>query len=123
MNAPLFEVREKPRVFVGGIRRSALIPPVLEGLEEEGIPWKVRHPDLYGLTDAAHDLARESRINVGLAISPEGAVLHHRDLPRERPLFVLETGELTPETLRRLGRNTARLVKGNPFIPEPECKG
>jgi len=91
------------------------------GLEEEGIPWEMQEVANSSMVLAASELAKSSRINTGLVISncvdgEVGAVLHHRDLPEDKPLMCLARREITPLALQRLGQNGARLVKGNPFV-------
>ena len=122
--SPLSDVARKPAVLVsvlGNIPKK-LLSALENGLEEEGIPWEMRTVDILDTVRAASRLAKASRINVGLCLagpdtSPApGAVLHHRDLPEATPLFRLSTADLTIDSLIRLGRNAARLVKGNPFI-------
>jgi hypothetical protein len=120
------EVNQKPAVllFVLGPVPESLVLALEHGLEEEGIPGEREQKPAGDTVKAASQAARASRINVGLAIGAEaggivtGAVLHQRDLPEDRPLFCLAQQEIyqNRESLYRLGRNAARLVKGNPFI-------
>lgn len=44
------------------------------------------------------------------------AVLHHRDLPVDKPLFSMKADKFNMTQLRMLGANAARLVKGNPLL-------
>jgi hypothetical protein len=59
-----------------------------------------------------------SPLNVGIGV--DGAkgtiVLHHRDLPADQPLFVLNLRQAGQDELRRLGINAARLVKSEPLV-------
>jgi len=114
------EAVEKPVVC---IRISGDVPDTVVhcigwGLEEEGIPAQIacaeNHPTAVLLAKAA---AQESRLHVGIGIhSATGQiVLHHRDLPDEKPLFTESVSPVDWEALVRLGKNAARLVKGNPF--------
>ena len=124
MGAPLLEVNQKPAVFlcvIGPVPETA-ITALENGLEEEGIPCEHSRAGSDNAVRAASQAAKASRINVGICVSAKradqmtAAVLHHRDLPETRPLFRLSPGEFTTMALCRLGRNAARLVKGNPFI-------
>jgi len=126
MGSPLLEVNQKPAVLLAVLGKVPveLVRALEYGLEEEGIPCEQQEQS-GGTTAAATEpiaaasrAAKTSRINVGLGISREQAALHHRDLPQDRPLFSLTGRELSLESLYRLGRNAARLVKGNPFIFE-----
>ncbi|BHH83725.1 glycerol dehydratase reactivase beta/small subunit family protein [Desulforhopalus sp. 52FAK] len=130
-NPLLFQVAQKPNVMIGSIGNvcAEMIQALQEGLEEEGIPYEVQYPDTHLVREQEFDslkqavlvarkLADASRVNVGLVVSREEniALLHHRDLPVEKPLMCLSGDEITVGSLQILGRNAARLVKGDPFI-------
>ncbi len=123
-NAPNAPASARPvvNIFLADSKAADLAQVLCLGLEEEGIPWQcspvAEKADVTSLAKQAADL---SKLNVGLAIAPGAGtiVLHHRDLPVAKPLFTLATGRLDPESLRRLGANAARLVKGNPMILDP----
>lgn len=98
------------------------VAPVLWGLEEEGIPVEVREAKPGSAESLAKIAADASVLHVGIGIRGEsgGVVLHHRDLPADQPLARLEAEECTARSLRRLGANAARLVKGDPLRFEAE---
>ncbi|MGE4529250.1 MAG: glycerol dehydratase reactivase beta/small subunit family protein [Rhodospirillaceae bacterium] len=124
--APIPERR--PAVQVVAFRTDeAVLRPLLWGLEEEQIPAEVGAVEHGGAAALAEEAAHMSALNVGIAFDgAAGTVaLHHRDLAGRAPLFVLDAAETTPERLLRLGKNAARLVKGNPLVfddapPAPE---
>ncbi len=120
MGSPLLEVRQKPAVIfsVLGQVPDPWILALEHGLEEEQIPCEREELEQADAVRAASRAAKTSRINVGLSMggTPVRAVLHHRDLPEDRPVFILDQEALSQDSLYRLGRNAARLVKGNPFI-------
>ena len=90
--------------------------PILWGLEEEGIPFELQDSSGGVVLDLARQAAIGSPLDVGIAIGESGeVVLHHRDLPAETPLFSLKFKALEPNSLRRLGKNAARLVKRQPL--------
>lgn len=92
---------------------------ILWGLEEEGIPYEITAHDGGFAEAVAKQAADRSRLNVGIGLNgvEEKAVLHHRDLPEEKPLFTLHLGHLPAKAgLRNLGGNAARLVKGEPLV-------
>lgn len=103
------------------------LDPLLWGIEEEEIPSEVTEAETGGAAALAHDAAHVSALNVGIAF--DGAAgeiaLHHRDLAGRPPLFTLSGAEIDAAALMRLGKNAARLVKGDPLIfadalpPEP----
>lgn len=90
------------------------------GLEEEGIPCEV---EVVTARKSAHELAVQAAkasslgVGIGLVVDNKEAALHHRDLPDEQELIVVHQDIFAPTTLRRLGANSARFVKGTPLIP------
>ncbi|MZP30080.1 hypothetical protein GTO91_10215 [Heliobacterium undosum] len=90
------------------------------GLEEEGIPAASRTVETGDLSQIAHQAAHASQLGVGISvIGGLGMCIHHRRLPENRPLFLLdETGR--PADWRRFGYNAARLVKGTAFKLESD---
>lgn len=93
------------------------IQPVLWGLEEEGIPFKINEVSSGPMTGFAKQAADSSPLRVGIGIGGTGeVVLHHHDLPTGSPLFRLSTKPWHPVELRRVGINAARLVKGQPLV-------
>lgn len=116
-----FTLNERPAVFVFASNplEEEVISHILCGLEEEGIPCQLqeRPNGVAGLL--ARQAAESSSLNVGIGVnsSTRNVVLHHRDLAEGAPLFSLSLEEYqSPEHLRRLGANAARLVKGDPLI-------
>lgn len=121
-------IERRPAVEIVAFRAPrAWLDPLLWGIEEEEIPAEVREADSGGAAGLAHDAAHVSALNVGIAFDGEAGeiALHHRDLAGRPPLFALAGDEIGFEALMRLGKNAARLVKGDPLIfaedaaPEP----
>lgn len=113
-------IERKPVIVIlaAGPAPAKTSAPILWGLEEEGVP-----AELYEVADdeagaLAKEAAERSPLNVGIGINLNDLVisLHHRNLPLERPLFTLRNAELQPSHLRVLGKNAARLVKGEPLV-------
>ncbi len=117
-----------PAIWINKTRSVSTesIQPVLWGLEEEGIPYKINEVSDGPMTGFAKQAADSSPLRVGIGISGTGeVVLHHHDLPTGSPLFRLSTKPWHPVQLRRMGINAARLVKGQPLvigIPEEETE-
>ncbi|WP_432452375.1 glycerol dehydratase reactivase beta/small subunit family protein [Agarivorans sp. QJM3NY_29] len=89
---------------------------VLLGIEEEGIPYQIRHDDEPQINHRAYRAAQASALAVGIACSSQELIVHHRNLPEQQPLFRAQlTPTPPPSQLRELGSNAARLVKGIPF--------
>ncbi len=123
MPSPLTEVAQKPAVniIIAGPVDETMVQAVEYGLEEEGIPYERRAPsNPDNAMASASQGAKASRINVGVCIQSKNgtltAVLHHRDLAEQKPLFMLEHSQISMDALDRIGRNAARLVKGDPFL-------
>jgi hypothetical protein len=91
---------------------------ILWGLEEEEIPAEIEEVEENSLKILAKQAADGSKLNVGIGISGTNkmAVLHHRDLPVDKPLFSMAADKFDMTQLRLLGANAARLVKGNPLL-------
>jgi hypothetical protein len=127
---PITTDQKKPAVsiFIVEPVPGEIIERILWGLEEEGIPYEIGALECEVTEVMAKRAADGSRLNVGIGINgAEGkAVLHHRDLPEEKPLFTLELKGAQPQMhLRTLGVNAARLVKGEPLVfnDEPSDDG
>jgi len=91
---------------------------IMWGLEEEGIPAEIQKVTAGSTKAVAKQAADGSKLNVGIGINgtKKEIVLHHRDLPQEKPLFTLTDEKFQAEHLRRMGANAARLVKGDPLL-------
>lgn len=122
--SPMAEER-RPTVRIQVVEpNQGQIQIVLEGLEEEGIPAEISPAAAATAAALGKEAAQMSPLNVGIGVNgAEGLiVLHHRDLPLERPLFTFHTQHVTATQLRLLGANAARLVKGEPLIFQAELE-
>ena len=111
---------EKPvvRILVAGDVDPEILDCIGWGLEEEGIPASQGlASESATVTALARQAACESRLHVGIGVSGRyrEAALQHRDMPDEKPLLTAPVGMDAREELIRLGKNAARLVKGNAF--------
>lgn len=114
---------QRPSVQVLVLRAKDIdLQPVFWGLEEEGIPFAVQEVSQGGAVALAKEAAHMSPLNVGIAVSgtEQSIVLHHRDLPADQPLFVVDLRGAPFKELRRLGMNAARLVKAEPLLLKDE---
>lgn len=89
---------------------------LLYGIEEEDIPFKLTSAKNGDACQLSYEASMQSRLGVGLGISPEAYALHFEKLSREKPLFLLPA-DSNIEHIRALGANAARLVKRLPFKP------
>lgn len=110
--------RPAVNILSAGPPAAAILDPVLWGLEEEGIPFELRTAASGTAVALAKQAAGASALGVGVGIHEQEhtVVLHHRDLPAERPLFRLSETELHALPLRVVGMNAARLAKGQPLV-------
>lgn len=115
----------RPTICVLVVRgKSVDLEAVFWGMEEEGIPYELQECPTGEAVGVAKEAAHMSPLNVGIGVDGVRGmiVLHHRDLPADQPLFVLNLREVGAKELRRLGVNAARLVKSEPLVlaDEPE---
>ncbi|MDY0041156.1 MAG: glycerol dehydratase reactivase beta/small subunit family protein [Desulforhabdus sp.] len=111
-------MNQKPAIviFVSSSAPTDLLQPVLWGMEEEGIPFEIHQAANSSIGQLAKQAADSSPLNVGMAQGGDAMVaLHHRDLPAETPLFTVNCKNAHSSSLRLLGINAARLVKGQPL--------
>jgi hypothetical protein len=105
-----------PSVVVRPAQADAqVLREVCAGIEEEGVPTRVVMPSAG--TDTvllAHEAARDSRLDVGVALGVEAVVVHHAKLPERFPAHVVPAGA-GALGWRGAGRSAARIVKGLPY--------
>ncbi|MBC2709631.1 MAG: glycerol dehydratase reactivase beta/small subunit family protein [Desulfosarcina sp.] len=127
---PSNDAKPVVRIFTTEPVPEQAVRYILWGLEEEGVPAELQTVPIGATEILAKQAADSSRLNVGIGINGTAlmAVLHHRDLPGEKPLFFLTAEEFQAAPLRRLGANAARLVKAEPLVfkdeplPPPETE-
>jgi len=104
------------RILKGrGAGSSESFVDLLNGIEEEGIPFVIEDSDLSDVAALGFEAANSSNLSVGLGLTSESIALHFDKLPEASPLFVLSR-ELDRHSIRALGMNAARLVKRMPFV-------
>jgi hypothetical protein len=111
------------KLFVSpGFNSPETLRDLLCGAEEEGVPCEVSvfvEAGAIGEGEAvalAHKAAEASVLDVGLGLDSAGmAAAHYNKLSADKPLFTLNY-RLDSDSLRSLGANAARLVKGMPFV-------
>ncbi len=88
---------------------------VIWGIEEEGIPYVIEGKQEETALELAYLGAESSNLGVGIGIGKDGLlILHYNKLQKDHPLFKIKLKD-SAETLRKIGANAARLVKGIPF--------
>lgn len=94
-----------------------VLKPVLYGIEEEGLPVVIEAHS--GTHMALADLAsRNSALSVGIGVDEQAIVLTYKNIPAHQFIYQLTGYAQYPDSLRTLGVNAARLVKGNPFASD-----
>ena len=106
----------KPTVYIyeSGASNAAL-QEIAAGLEEEGIPWEIIACNTSDAKALAHAAADHSRLRVGIGITVKAAALQVRNLPENKPVFLIDIDD-NLASLRKLGINAARAVKGGVFV-------
>lgn len=108
---------ERPTIVIGSIDRDDLrsewLKPLLNGIEEEQIPFSLQSIAVEDTVSRAYQAALASRLSVGIACDNKRYVIHYKNLPEQEPLF--DVTVVDTKQLRALGANAARLVKGIPF--------
>lgn len=85
------------------------------GIEEEGVSWFVQSGFDGDCITVAHEAAIGSSLKIGVSVSESRIVVHHKQLPEDRPVF--DVAPVTAAAARKLGSNAARLAKGTPLKP------
>lgn len=110
---------DRPTIVIGvtpsTTTDSARLQPLLNGIEEEQIPFSTAEIQVTDVVSRAYQAALSSRLSVGIAYEQQRYVVHYKNLPEQAPLFDVTLA--APADLRKLGANAARLVKGIPFKP------
>lgn len=109
---------EKPSIFIyhsPEIKDTSIFNDVLFGIEEEGIPYEIKKEKESDPFKLGYKAAQDSKLAVGIGIHLSGKiVLTFNKLKKQEALFIssLDAGE---NSLRNLGANAGRLVKGIAF--------
>lgn len=114
--------RDCPAIHVAftALADEGLFHWVAVGAEEEEVPCRqvsLQEPgDVAALAYAA---ARNSRLNVGLAVDRGEIVLHDVHMPERQPVLRFRFDGQAPAICRLMGSNAARMVVRRPFrFPE-----
>jgi hypothetical protein len=110
------ESERKPAilVFLDGNLNEGEITDILYGIEEEGIPYRVRTETLSNPFDLAYQAAQESTLSVGIGCSRNEIILTQRNISKMKYIMKIKFKD-SARHKRSLGVNAARLVKGNAF--------
>ena len=94
-----------------------ILKPLLYGIEEEGLPVVI---EFYSGThmELANLASCNSALSVGIGVDEQAIVLTYKNIPAHQFIYRLSGYSHYPNSLRTLGVNAARLVKGNPFVSD-----
>lgn len=111
---------DKPSIniyYSSNLKDKSLYDPILWGIEEEGIPYKIESKPLEDSVELGYIAAEDSRLDVGIGIGKDGNIIvHYVKLNKDEPLFSLNIKN-NYHNLKKLGANSARLIKRIPFKP------
>lgn len=93
---------------------ESVFKALLNGIEEEGIPYEVKPQEQNDVLSLSYDACINSNLGVGLGVSNSEIALQYEKLDKTSPLFKIEI-ESKKDIIRSLGSNAARLVKRMPF--------
>ncbi len=109
---------EIPCIFVClNNTKEPLLREILAGIEEEGIPYKLKNIEFSGETmqRCIHSEAQNSKIGIAIGIMNSRIILQYSKLKEENPLINLKLNLYEKEKARIVGCNAARLYKIMPF--------
>ncbi len=105
------------KVFVSSLfSNEKVLLDVISGVEEESIPLEVEIKDIDDGVLLAYEGARQSVLDVGIGVDSKGTIaVHYKTLEKDAPLFKIDYN-FDKDKIRSTCSNSARLVKGVPFI-------
>ncbi len=105
------------KVFISSLfNNEKVLLDIISGVEEESIPLEVEIKEIDDGMLLAYEAALQSNLQVGIGIDSKGIVaVHYTSLDKETPLFKVDYN-IESKKIRAIGSNSARLVKGIPFI-------
>lgn len=108
----------RPVIKVYGSKGSQLahLKQLFYGMEEESVPFEYIDQGTENAIELSYQACRASVLGVGIGFDDHEIVLHYEKLKKDKPLFRIPANSVSEE-IRRLGTNSARLVKKEPFNP------
>lgn len=109
---------EIPCIFVCvGNKQESFLKEIIAGIEEEGIPFKVKNIELNEdvMLREVYAKSQESRIGIAIGVVNNRIVLHYNKLKEEKPLIDIRLNLFEKKKARIVGCNAARLYKIMPF--------
>lgn len=118
---------EKPSIKIHYTKDSNAewMEEICLGIEEEGLPYEMILTDTNDVLQIAYEACEASKLGVGIGLGKSEVVMQVDKLKKEKPLFLrtiqtagqLVTQEGEEVSIRQIGSNAARFVKGIPLKP------
>jgi len=89
------------------------IDELLYGIEEEGVPYKVKDCQAYDALELGMSAATDSNLEIGIGITNDEIIVNHQKRKTYEPIYSISRADFYD--LRLIGNNAARLVKGMPL--------
>jgi Trk K+ transport system NAD-binding subunit len=111
-----FREVEKPAILIYARNavRIELYEELLNGIEEEGLPYRIVKKDSNDAFALASMASEASVLVAGIGIDSENIVLHHEKMSKSEYLFLIKISD-NMYIKREMGECAARLVKKTPF--------
>ena len=117
----LIENQAKPSIKVAisrNFNNPGALKEITSGIEEESIPFEIIDIPNDDAIALAYLAALDSILDVGVGADSKGSLaVHYKKLSKDKPLFKINY-EADFDKLKTVSANSARLVKGIPFIFE-----
>ncbi|MBQ4527065.1 MAG: glycerol dehydratase reactivase beta/small subunit family protein [Clostridia bacterium] len=105
---------KRPSIFVYTNRHDdIMLKEICAGIEEEGVFFEVFEKDFQDLATLSFDAANESMMGSGIGISRGSVALAMKGVQKGK--FVEYYDKPTHEECRKIGANSARIIKKMPL--------
>jgi hypothetical protein len=111
-----FRNEENPAILIYARNtvRIELYEELLNGIEEEGLPYRIVKKDSDNAFKLASMASEANVLVAGIGIDSENIVLHHEKMSKSEYLFSIKISDNMYKK-REMGQCAARLVKKTPF--------
>lgn len=109
---------EKPSIYIyysSEIKDTSIFNDILFGIEEEGIPYEMKEKKELDPFKLGYKAAQDSKLSVGIGIHLSGKIILTFNKLKEKEALFISSLDLGETSLRNLGANAGRLVKGIAF--------
>jgi len=112
----ILEDTKKPGIyiFINEDVKEETLKDMILGIEEEGIPYELKKIVGKNINSLASMASESSLLGVGIGVDKNKIILHQEKLTSKSYVFCINLSS-TPNELREIGENAARIVKKVPF--------